>query len=118
MGDGPVVGEEKRHHEVGDRGLTEARDQTQSPRGPAVTQDDLDHCSEAAGGDCDPGVMLDLPQARVHGVNLVFVELGRQRGEVEKPVPEAANGQGSHHIPQEDVADPVQSPLLRSKLVH
>ena len=77
MDEGPVVGEEQRHHEVGDWGLTEASDQAQPPRGPAVTQDNLDHCSEAAGGHRDPGVMLYLPHARVHGVNLVFVELGR-----------------------------------------
>ena len=110
--DGPVVGEEQRHHEVGDGGLGQAGDQAQPPRGPAVTQDDLDHGGEAAGGHRDPGVVPDLPHARVHGVNLVFVELGRQRGEVEEPVPEAADGEGRHHVPQEDVGNPVYPPFL------
>lgn len=108
------MSEEERHHEVGDGSLAEAGDQAQPPRGPAVTQDDLNCGGEAAGGDRDPRVMLDLLHARVHGVNLVFMELRRKRGEVQEPVPEAADDQGRHHVSQEDMGNPVHSPLLSS----
>ena len=72
-----------------------------------MTEDDLYHGSEAAGRGRHQGVVADLRAAGVDRVHLVLVQLSLQRGEVEEPVPEAADQEGGDDVPQEDVGHPV-----------
>ena len=109
----PVVGQQERHHQVEDRGLGQGGGEAQPASCPAVTEEDFYHGGEAAGRGRHQGVVADLRPAGVDRVHLVLVQLLLQRGEVEEPVPEAADEEGGDHVPQQDVRHPANRELSR-----
>ena len=55
--------------------------------------------------------MQDLPDAGVGGAHLVLGQLGLEGGEVEEPVPGAADEEAGQEVPQQDVRHPVSREL-------
>ena len=107
---GPQVSEAEGHHQVEDRVLGEVGE-GEDPGGPVVAEDDLQEAGNEAGGECDQGVVDDLAGVGVGGRHLVLGQLGLERGEVEEPVPGAADDESGRDVPQEDVRDPVSGEL-------
>ena len=69
------MGKKKSHDKIEHWSIAELGDEGEMTGGPTVTQDDLDHGGEAAGGHGDHGVVPDLLHAGVDWVHLVLVQL-------------------------------------------
>lgn len=79
----------------------------EGPRGPLVTEEDLDASGEDASESRIEGIVLDLLHGRINGVQLVLVKFLIQWREIQEPVPETTNDPGRQKVSHQNGPHPV-----------